>query len=1347
MAAPSLVDLYAPFVPDLLLSRFAADPNPVAAPEAHCFPAAALFADVSGFTALTERLAGRGPQGVEELTELLNDYFGRLVAVVDVHGGDVVKFAGDAILAIWAANDARPDEAAARAAACGLALLDALSESPTADQARLTLRIGIGVGEAVALHAGGQYGRWELLVGGPPVVQAGAAEKAARPGEVVLSAEAAELLDRCVDGERLPTGALRIAALRGAPAPGRNEPVAVSPAAEAALRSYVPGAIRARLAAGQAAWLAELRRVTVVFVGVPDLDHAAPDALERTHAVMLAVQAVVYRYEGSILRLGVDDKGTTLMAVYGLPPLAHEDDAARGVLAALAIQGALAELGLRPSIGVTTGRVYCGEVGGARRREYTLLGGPANLAARLMEAADGAVLCDAATETAAHARVTCEPLGAVTVRGRGEPVLVFRPTGAVRRAPTEATAIIGRADERAILAERLDRVGAGRPGGAVVIEGEPGIGKSRLLTDLIARAAQEGVRHLVGAADAVEKSTPYFAWRQVFAALFDVESAPNEPAARARHVIARVPPELAAQAPLLAALLPVELPDTPETIALTGQDRADSTVDLLLTLLTHAAGETAALRLLVLDDAHWLDSASWALAAAVAERLPRIMLVVATRPLTGAEPAERRRLLNTQDAAHLRLEGLPADDVLTLVCQRLGTDRLPEPVAEMIRGRGQGNPFFSEEMALALRDAGLIAVRDRACVVNPAAGDLRAIGFPDTVQGVIADRIDRLSPAEKIAIKAASVVGRVFAYRLLHDVHPLDGDREYLRGHLDALAKLDLTPVDAPEPELAYIFKHVITQEVAYGLLLYAQRRQLHRAVAEWLERAYADELEPHYALLAHHWSRAEEAAKTAYYLDQAGRQALKGGGFREAVGFFTDLLALNTSPDARQRGVWERLLGEAHYGLGERRPTIEHLERALALLGRPVPATTFGRLSQLVAALLRQAVRRRWPAQPSSTASEPALEAVCAYERLFSLYFFDNQVVAAVLSGLRGLNLAESLPPTPELAMLYGDMCYAVGSVPLHGVAETYARLVRETSIRVQDLEPVARAFAAVGWYGIGAAKWPGARVAIDEAVRRSNPLGQSRLRDELLVIRAFGHRQGQFAEAAAAWAEVYERGAKRGDPQVQILSLMGQVENALPRGLLGEAVDLLDKAARLVDGETTKPEVIRFHGDTARVRLRQCDTVGARSAAEAGLRLAATTAIPVQQSLDGYTGVAEVYLALREAGEWVDDRDVRRACELLTAFARPFRLARPRALLCRGLHEWLAGKTARAHRTWAASLASARELTMPYDEARAHYEIGRHTPASDPTRGEHLARATALFESFDAAQDSELTRAALFA
>ena len=898
----ALLDTIASYVPALSVRRFAAHPAALTHPEQERFQAAVLFADISGFTALAERLAQRGPGGAEELTRLLNSYFGRLIDLVNAHGGEIVKFAGDALLAWWSVGEEDLARVTGRAAQCGLAVQKALHDYQEAEGVRLSLRIGVGAGEISTMHLGGRFGRWEFLPTGAPLVQSSLAEQRAEPGEVVLSPEAWQLAETQLVGQPLAGGHVRLEAVRAAvPLRSIIPPPPLTSEAASALRAYIPGAIFARLTAGQTGWLAELRHVTVIFLNLPDL--SSPPELEQAQKIFYALQNALYRYEGSINKLNVDDKGVTLVAALGLPPLSHEDDAVRAVQAALAMRAELKKLGLRSAIGIATGQVFCGSVGSEVRREYTIIADVVNLAARLMQAAPEDILCNATTYQETQTRLAFDVLPSVMVKGKTEPVAVYRPVGLVKKTASlrgTQTPIVGRMAERSVLTNQLQGLLLGGAGGVVTIQGEAGMGKSRLVDELRRQAESLGLTAFSGAGDAIEKSTLYYAWRGVFSQLLDLEIIAS-PEARRRHVLdlLDLEPELLRLAPLLNEVLPLlDLPEDDFIQAMTAQERADNTRHLLLELLR--ASVTRSPKIVIIEDAHWQDTSSWALTLAVIRQIHPLLLVIATRPLGDSPPEEYAQLIQTPGLQRLQLQALPSEDTVTLAAQRLGCTALPKPIVDLIREKAQGNPFYSEELVYALRDKGLIHILDGKCQITPAGGDLSSLTLPDTVQGIITSRIDQLAPPQQLALKAASVIGRTFAFRVLHDIHPVEDDKPNLLTYLDTLERLDITPLETPEPDLAYIFKHIITQDVAYNLMLFAQRRQLHQAVAEWYEQTYMEDLSPFYPLLAHHWSKAEVSAKAVDYLIRAGDAAAGLYAYAEARLHYANALELLARlPDA----------------------------------------------------------------------------------------------------------------------------------------------------------------------------------------------------------------------------------------------------------------------------------------------------------------------------------------------------------------------------------------------------------------------------------------------------------------
>jgi class 3 adenylate cyclase/tetratricopeptide (TPR) repeat protein len=1358
-----ILDTLTSYVPALVTRRLSVDPTPLTAPLLERFPAVALFADVSGFTPLTERLSGRGPQGVEELTRLLNTYFGQLIDMITAHGGDIVKFAGDALLALWPVTDLPGEGFGQPTAAAYAAVLSAVQCASTAQralqgfeatEARLSLRMGVGAGEVLMEHLGGEYGRWHVLVAGDLLAQVIDIERQAEPGEVIVSPEAWHLAQTACAGEARPTGGVRLASVRAPIPPFPLHRAPLAPEAAPGVQAYVPGAIRTRLAAGQTGWLAELRRVTVIFAHLPTLDHHT--SVEHAQHIVRTLQTAIYRYEGSVDKLNVDEKGVSLLAVMGWPPLAHEDDPARGVQVALRIQEELRKFAIPSAVGVATGRAFCGSIGNAQRREYTMIGDVVNLAARLMQAAADTILCDEATYLAAQRAIEFEALPAITVKGRTDLVSVYRPRGEVTRTRMlEAAPMVGRTAERMALAGRLQLLLGGQ-GGVVLIEGEAGLGKSRLIEDLLEQAQTLGLESLVGMGDAVESLTPYHAWRPVFNQLLGGDLSRDSSMRRQTLKALGLDVQALQLVPLLNAVLPLELQDNDVTRQMTGQVRADNTRDFLLRILGASASRSP--KLIVLEDAHWLDSASWALTLLVRQRINPALLVLTTRPLT-EPPEEYAQLLKLAGAQRLRLEALAPDATLALVCQRLSVGSIPKPVADLIRTKAEGNPFYSEELAYALRDTGVIQIADGECRLPEGRSDLGAINLPDTVQGVITSRIDRLPPPQQLTLKVASVIGRTFAYPALHSIYPLDTDRDQLPGHLQALDRLDLTNLETPEPDLAYSFKHIITRDVAYNLMLFAQRQRLHQAIAEWYEATYPDELALFYELLAHHWRTADVPAKALHYLERAGDQALENYANEEAIRFYEQALELADKLEPRgqvaRRARLELRLGEAHTNASQHGEGRAHLEKGLALLGQPAPATPLQTAMSLLGQVGQQGLHRLLPGQFIGRAGRQRatfLEAARTYERLTEVYFFANETLLALYAAIRSLNLAEAAGPSPELARAYAPVGTILGFIPLHGQAQAYCRRALETVRPMNNLSARAWVSLVTGVYYAGLGHWATARGLFDEVVEVSQRLGDRRRWDDgvtnLVMVNYF---QGEFVRAAKLADDFYASASARGDADNQAWALMEKVYCALALGRQADAAACADQLQALFEANTKiVDEPLRFtgYGALALTHLRQGTFDLARQIAERADQLVARSTPTSYPTLLGYSSVAEVYLTLWEAALKSQSSKsraqlqaaARRAVKALQKFAGVFPIGWPRAGLCEGRYAWLAEDRSGARQKWRRSLEISQKLMMPYATALAHAELGRGAD-SGPERQHHLSRARDILEQLGATGDLDRT------
>ena len=1033
----------------------------------------------------------------------------------------------------------RSETPALHASQCGKTIQETLGAFPAAEGVTLTSKVGISLGELLAIHVGGVFDRWELLIVGDPLGRMAQAEHRARSGQrdVVLAPEVWRKVRRHCLATPLDDGFVRLDEVQH-PLPlwplSRATP---GPVASPALLGYVPGAIRNRLEAGQSGWLAELRKITVLFVNLPGLNQIAPTELDRLQLVMRTIQEAIYRFEGSVNKLSVDDKGITLVAVLGLPPLAHEDDPARGTRTAMEIVDRLREIGVSCAIGVTSGQAYCGEIGGSKRREYTIIGDVVNLSARLMQSAitteaAAPIRCDIETYRASHDRVEYECLGTIEVKGKSQPVEVYcpiRPAAGRNQAPAGSTSLfvepfrsigerlgrsirplVGREEELEQFERLLDSLGEGR-GRPVIIEGEPGIGKSRLVAELMRRARHRGIFVLSGAADSVERSTSYFSWRPILARIFGV-SHENETINRQdviREKLATVP-NRALLLPLLNPILALKESDTEATLPLIGQVRADNTRDLIVGLLRESI-ERNGPTVVVLEDGHWMDSASWALTAAVVRaRIGGLLLVLSTRPRVEVRADEHEALMTDPARVLLRLDPFSRAEATELVRARLEVDEVPALLRRFIRLKAQGNSLFIEELIQSLLEAGLIEVDGRLCRLAPGF-DPETIAVPDTLRGLITDRIDRLPPAQQMTLKVASVIGRHFPFSTLSDIFPFEEERRSLPQHMDSLEKQELTFRAPPDPELAYLFKHVVTQEVAYDLLLFAHRRRLHRRVALWYERNHPGELSPFYPLLAHHWGRAQIFDRALSYLERAGEQVLQGGSPMEATRFIEEALRLSTSSDPNlgdasrpapdRLANWEALLGRAYLDLGRTTESRTHILNALRLMGRAMPEGPIPLTLAYFGQVAIQASRRAFPKQLIGKGRGEAAtlrRLAVSYDVLGQDCYYAQDTAGGVFAALRALNLAEGAGVSTELARSYATMCVAASLVPMHKLAEVYGRRARQTAEAVGDPATNAWVSELTGIYWLGVGRWDASRQALTRAVEVNFRLGDWRRWEE---------------------------------------------------------------------------------------------------------------------------------------------------------------------------------------------------------------------------------------------------------
>lgn len=1303
------------FLPRLLIERAIASRGHAAEKTGHAFEAAALFADISGFTALTERLAADDDAGVERLTQLVNAHFAPLVNLVLEHGGDVVKFAGDALLSVFPATD---DLAAAtlRATACGLAFHEAMADTRSVTGESLTLRASVSAGGVASALVGGVLGRREMLIAGEPITQLGIVGGACEPGQVVMTAAAADAVRASVSGERLDSGAFRVDTLTREPPLAKASSLPDITDVRDDLLTFIPAAIRGAVESGHTGWLGQLRRLTVLFINLAELDHRTP--VQTAHEIARELQTVLYRYEGSVNKISVDDKGATMLAALGLPPLAHADDPVRGVLAAIDARDALARMGLNGAVGVTTGRVFCCVVGSERRREYTVMGDVVNMSARLMQQASAhqGVLCDEATYHAAQRRIRfSEPLPLV-VKGKSEPVTAYIPLGTARARTHSGSALIGRTSERALIDRAIRELASGVPSVMpIAFVGAPGTGKSRLLDYAISAAQSADVRVLVGSGDPIERGTPYHAWRPIVRTALGLD---DEQKDRAERVYASLEgaPELAGLAPLLDDIVGLDLPDNEITKHLQGETRADRTRELISGIVRRLAELEPVL--LILDDAHWLDSASWATCVEVHTFAPNVLFLVANRPLRREGPRDLADMLAHGTIQQCELGPLSGSDVSKLAGIQLGGETLADRLEQLFAERSQGNPFYVEELARTLSESGAVHVVEGRCELVGGAETIERLGLPATLEGLVTSRIDRLGNSEQLALKAASVIGRTFGLRTLHEVYPMRDERAGLAGVVASLVEAEITSPTDDANEPSHRFREGMVQDVAYKLLSGSQRRELHLAAAEAYERIYQGDLHTHYPVLAHHYARAEVKRRAAEYLGQAGELAYRSYANHEAVEFLgsalAESMAISVPIERHIRGRWERQLGDAHFALGNIAESRAHLTCALRTLGQPVTDHSFRLTLWTVGNLAANTLHRLSPFKRSprrGVEAERILDTVRALERLTQIHFFAQEAIAGVHATTAAVRLAARIEESDEGARAFANACLMNSILGWGGAARRFENLAMQA-----QKSPPAEAYVkfVLAMHHAGHGRWDRARELFGRSVAIAEDMKDHRRFDESgAAFAVVLHHIGELDASIALYSRVYESGVRHGSAQAQLWGLLGQARNLVVQRDVEPALELLAKAQEVlrerrdIHDRLSEQEV---HALLAAAHLQQGNGEGARTEAKATSAYLATTRPSAFYTAHLYSIPAMVAATLLREGahQGSDDRraliaEAKQAVRAARSFSRAFRIGRPQFLVCKAALQEALDKRGAARRTLIKATRAAEALNMSAEREAA--------------------------------------------
>ena len=710
------------------------------------------------------------------------------------------------------------------------------------------------------------------------------------------------------------------------------------------IQRYLPGGLTEKILAQRGKIEGERKQVTVMFCDAEGFSLLSEKlGPEKVYAIMDEVfETLIHKvneFGGTVNKM----TGDGVMALFGAP-IALEDAPQRAIRSALAIQREIARFSdrtkaetgapLRMRIGIHTGPVVVGSLGNDLRVEFTAVGDTVNLASRMEGLAEpGTVYVTEETFKLTEGLFRFEALGEREVKGKEAPVRAYRviaPSTQRTRFDVSAerglTPFLGRERELELLLDGLERAKAGR-GQAFSVMGEAGVGKSRLLYEFRKAIANEDVIFLEGRCLSYSTNVAYHPVIDLLKSTFDIHEGDDDDRIRDRvkKGLKEQGADESSTLPFVLEMLSVKESGI-DAMGLTPEVRKDRTLEALKRIVLK--GSERRPLVMAVEDLHWVDKSSEEAFKDMLDAISgaQLLLIFTYRP----------EFVHTWGGKsyhnQVNLNRLSNRETLAMASYILGTEIMGEDLEELILNKTEGIPFFVEEFMKSLKDLGIIEWKDSGYYL---AKDITEVAIPSTIQEVIMARVDSLPDGAKSVLQTGSAIGREFSCELIKRVTGIP--TQEMTPHLSVLRDSELLYERGIFPQATYIFRHSLTQEVAYDSLLIKRRSEIHERIGQAIEELYPNRLQEFYEMLAHHYSRSENLGKAYQYLKLSGDKATLSYSTWEAFRFYKEAInGLNKLPETeenKRRGIEVRLLiTSAAMGLAYPEGSLQILEEGARL-------------------------------------------------------------------------------------------------------------------------------------------------------------------------------------------------------------------------------------------------------------------------------------------------------------------------------------------------------------------------------------------------------------------------------
>ena len=930
----------ASYLPNILLDAIHRCPNRPS-PWIDPLEGSLLLADISGFTSMSERLAEAGKEGAELLTGIISQYFHSMLDIAREYGGTKIKFGGDALLLLF-----KSENHAYRAVTAALAMQRATFKLKTfhVGKYRIRLKMTVGVHSGIfwSAAAGLPDNRMQHFILGQEASRVDDVQSAAAPGELLITKQTSDILDESCLTEPRDNFYRVIRLSKRISSSLVTEKEVTSPVSLAhKLLDYLPLPIAQVLRSGGQTKgnEGEHRKVSIAFInilGVNELlaEHGPVTLLNELQHFLSCVVQLAEQYGGFLVGNDIYTHGLKLILIFGAP-VAHEEDSANALRLGLELNRELIRLNLHLNcrIGINSGFVFVGDVGPPYSRQYTVMGDTVNLAARLMSSSSpNQVLISKQIAIETDTSFVFQELPPISVKGKKEPIPICLLEAERLITPANISeqqgTLIGREAEVSSFRNLCQEVKKGNSR-AVVISGEAGIGKSRLLLEFKNHLSTNDWEIFHSACYSHMATKPFAPWIHILNTFFGISPTDSIDlrTEKVLNLIKQLRPDFLEIASLLNPLLGLSIPQGDIIRSLDDGNRRQRLFEIITESLQSLA--TDAPLAVILEDLHWADNSSLQLINYISANLQTSFFLMC---LTHRPKKEMPMKLRKTSTVTIALGELPKAAALQMLQIKLDRPELPDHFAEAVLLKAQGNPLFIEVVARSLYHS-----TNLERLLNTAsfrlAEELALLDIPDRVQTLIMSRIDTLSNINKDVLRVAAVIGNIFDFATLHALLSITPEDVPLESRLHQLIRLNIISQEEDTQELSYRFNQSLVQEVTYDSLLFARRRQLHHQVASYLEEAHREQIEPLYEVLVHHYSRSTDSFKIRFYSQKAAEKVRKIFAHEEAIEYYrcglTALPGKDISLD-KERSYFMEGIGDCYEASGHHAEAAHTFSQAL---------------------------------------------------------------------------------------------------------------------------------------------------------------------------------------------------------------------------------------------------------------------------------------------------------------------------------------------------------------------------------------------------------------------------------